>query len=213
MKWIVILCAFLGFSTGTSAQWLTPEALDTMVVHTDLAECLANPDSVYILDLSHTKLRDFPQEVFLLPNLQILKLNRNKIDSIPDRIEELKYLQVLSMERNRIETIPIGLCRIDSLREIRLGDNEIIRIPDEIGELEALEVLSLWSNIVGYYPNSMVDLHRLQKLDLLNIEMNAEEQGRVREMLPQTSITFSPPCDCIFEDPWDAVPDDTGGEH
>lgn len=213
MKWFLLVCLSFGFTTGTFGQWFSTEALDTLEVHTDLATCLANPDSVYILDLSHSRLKAFPEEVLLLPNLQILRLNRNKIDSIPDRIAELKYLQVIELERNRIETIPLGLCRIDSLREIYLGDNEIVRIPDEIGDLTALEVLSLWSNIVGYYPTNLNELSRLRLLDLLNIEMNAEEQGRVRDMLPHTSITFSPPCDCEFEDPWDTPPIDSDGEH
>ncbi len=200
---LITCIAALVASLNVAAQSLTPEQLDTCRVFNDLGEAIVQADQVYVLDLTRQRLKEFPQEVFLMRNLNTLVLDRNKLDSIPNRIQDLHHLQILSVERNNLETLPDGICALDSLRQLRLGDNEIARIPENIGQLQALEVLSLWSNVVGYYPESLSELKRLKELDLLNVQMNQEEQDFVRYLLPEATITFSPPCDCEFEDPWD----------
>lgn len=202
IRLMTCIAALLG-GLNLAAQSLTPEQLDTCRVFTELGEAIAQADQVYVLDLTRSRLKEFPQEVFLMRNLNKLVLDRNKLDSLPNRIQDLKHLQVLSVERNNLESLPDGLCALDSLRILQLGDNEIARIPENIGQLQALETLSLWSNVVGYYPESLSELKRLQVFDLLNVQMNQEEQDFVRYLLPNTEITFSPPCDCEFEDPWD----------
>ena len=202
IRLITCIAALVGTLHG-AAQSLTSEQLDTCQVFTDLGVAVAQADQVYVLDLTRSRLKQFPQEVFLMRNLNKLVLDRNKLDSLPNRIQDLKHLQYLSVERNQLVSLPDGICALDSLRELRLGDNEIARIPENIGALNALEVLSLWSNVVGYYPESLAKLQRLREFDLLNIQMNQEEQDFVRFLLPHSAIVFSPPCDCEFEDPWD----------
>lgn len=204
MRWTLLnSIAFLLLSVCTNAQLLTPEQLDTCRVFRDLNRAIQTPDEVYRLDLSKTKLKDFPKEIFLFRNLQELRLDRNKIKAFPERIGELRFLQILSAEKNKLEEFNMAICRLKHLRELNLANNEIARIPDEVGALASLEKLVLWSNVIGYYPESLSELTKLKELDLLNIQMNEEEQARVRELLPAAKISFSPPCDCEFQDPWD----------
>lgn len=204
MRWTLLnSIAFLLLPVCINAQLLAPEQLDTCRVFRDLGRAIQTPEEVYRLDLTKTKLKEFPKEIFLFRNLQELRLDRNRIKSIPDRVGELRYLQILSAEKNKLEVFNAAICRLEHLRELNLANNEIARIPDDVSSLESLEKLILWSNVIGYYPDSMAELEKLQILDLLNIQMNEEEQARVRTMLPNAQISFSPPCDCEFQDPWD----------
>jgi len=187
----------LGFTRG-NAQLLSTSALDSMPVYTDLLVALKNPLEVYRLDLTRKKLKDFPQEIFLLVHLNELVLDKNKIIAVPNDIQTLKYLQRLSMAHNAIDSLTVSMCHLPNLKVLNLADNFIPEIPDEIENLSQLEGLFIWENPIDYYPNSLVMLTNLKELDLIHNLMNADEQDRIRGMLPNTRIHFSPPCNCDF---------------
>ena len=181
-------------------QVIDYEKLDTARVYTSLEEALVNPSLVYRLDLSKKKLKKIPQEVFMLINLNELKLETNKITDIPSQITGLRHLQRISLSRNRIETFIPELCRLSNLVILDLSDNYIGEIPDGIRRLQALKELILWSNMIHYYPTEMGQLEKLERLDLLHNEMNIHEQDRLKNLLPNTYIHFSEPCNCFFDD-------------
>ena len=89
---------------------------------------------------------------------------------------------------------------LSNLRELDLSDNEIEGIPEDIDALVKLERLLLWSNVIGHFPPSLSHLAFLEELDLLNNEMSVDEQIWVRELLPGRRLSFSPPCQCQFDD-------------
>lgn len=200
MRILLFLCMALWMHHGLKGQ-VEYEALDTCKVYTSVEKALAADQPVYRLDLTRSRLRKIPPELFTLTSLQELILDRNKLKSIPAEILELKNLQHLSVSRNKLSTFPPVLCNLRSLRKLNLSSNEIQRIPDEIHRLQKLEELILWSNLIGYYPTTLMRLDSLRYLDLLHNEMNDSEQERVRQLLKDTEIKFSPPCDCTFQDP------------
>jgi Leucine-rich repeat (LRR) protein len=194
---ISIVCSLMAITAH--GQSLSPESLDTMKIYYDISHALENPNAVFRLDLSKKKLKEIPPEVFRLTNLNELILDKNKIDSIPDEIGSLIFLQKLSMAHNNIEKIPVVLCSLKSLEELNLADNFLFKIPEEIGGLTSLKKLILWDNPIEYYPDTLEDLSNLLVLDLLNNQMSANTQERIRGLLPKTKIILSLPCKCEDE--------------
>ncbi len=202
MKYIqyIILLSILLVGIDSRSQVIEFEALDSAHVYTNLEEALLNPKLVYRLDLTKKKYKVFPEEIFLLVNLNELILDRNKLQEIPDRIAGMKYLQRLSVSRNELEEFNPKICNLVSLKELDLSDNYIEEIPDEIEKLVSLEKLILWSNMLSYFPSSLSTLENLKELDLLHNEMNKEEQNRIKDLVPNTLIHLSVPCICNFDD-------------
>ena len=54
--------------------------------------------------------------------------------------------------------------------------------------------------MIGHYPPSLSRLEHLVELDLLHNEMSVDEQTWVQELLPNTTLHFSEPCRCRFDD-------------
>ena len=113
---------------------------------------------------------------------------------------EFEHLERLSIRSNKLTQISESLLGLSNLRELDLSDNEIEGIPEDIDALTKLERLLLWSNVIGHFPPSLSQLEFLKELDLLNNEMSVDEQIWVRELLPGRRLSFSPPCQCQFDD-------------
>jgi len=88
-------------------------------LYRDLEDALMHKDSVYRLDLSGKRLRQFPEEIFELKALQELDLSRCKLDSMPTDWP-LSELTSLVLSNNRIKEIPIGIFRLRKLEKLRL---------------------------------------------------------------------------------------------
>lgn len=171
--------------------------LDTMIGFTDLESALKNPEKVVKLTLRKQKYTAFPSELWKFPNLQYLDLGKNKITEIPDSINFFVNLQVLHLSRNEIEFMPREIGDLSNLMILDVNQNELTAIPPQIGKLKKLRYLDLWSNNLSIFPDELKELSEtLMVLDLRVILINAEQQERIRTMLPKTTIHMSPPCKC-----------------
>jgi Leucine-rich repeat (LRR) protein len=201
MKWFrkivlpLLLPLLLHFSL--SAQILDTAALIAQPVYEDLNEALKNPDKVYRLSQRGQKLKEVPQEIMKFKNLQDLDLSRNKLKSIPETIGTLTNLQVLNVSSNQIETLPDSIGMLKNLKKLIAFKNNLIGLPKELGNCENLEVLDLWSNDLAIFPPEISKLKKLRWVDMRVILLNDEDQDKIRKLLPDTKIFFSPSCKCV----------------
>ena len=179
-------------------QLLDSISLATYQEYTDLAEALKNPDEVVKLSLRKKKLKGFPSSILTLKNLQYLDVSKNNIKELPDSIVTLKNLQYLIVSRTGLERLPMKIGEMKNLKHLNVNQNEISVLPYSFGDLESLEVADLWSNNLDYFPESMVKLKNLKWMDLRNILIPQEHQDNIQNMLPETVIHFSPPCQCSW---------------
>jgi hypothetical protein len=171
--------------------------LDTMIGPTDLATALKEPEKVVKLTLRKMKYEAFPAELWKFPNLQYLDLGKNKIKEVPDSINFFTNLQVLHLSKNEIEFLPREIGDLSNLMILDINQNELTSLPPQIGKLKKLKYLDLWSNNLSIFPEELSELaETLQVLDLRVILINADQQDRIRLMLPKTTIYMSPPCKC-----------------
>ncbi|HRH39091.1 MAG TPA: hypothetical protein PK760_12130, partial [Flavobacteriales bacterium] len=75
-----------------NAQLLTTAALDTVRTYHSLERALQEPDKVFRLDLSKSKLKEVP-DLRMFKNLNALDLSQNKLKSLPTWFGELKFMQ------------------------------------------------------------------------------------------------------------------------
>jgi Leucine-rich repeat (LRR) protein len=171
--------------------------LDTMQGYTDLAEAMKHPDQVIKLVLRKDKLKAFPKEIWMFPNLQYLDLSKNLITDYPDSLGQLKNLQVLHLSKNKIESLPREFGDNTNLVIVDINQNELTMIPPQVGKLKKLKYLDLWGNDIGIFPEELKDIaDNLKVLDLRVILINYDSQDRIRKLLPHTTIYFDAPCKC-----------------
>lgn len=186
------------FTMNLKAQELwEDDSIATQKVWKSLSQALQKPDSVFRLDLSKTKLKEVPPEVFQLTELRELNLSRNQITEIPENIYKLTNLQRLYLNNNRLTQLPQRIGTLKNLQVLDLDRNRIEALPPEIGMLINLEELSLWDNEISDIPDEIRSLSGiLRKFELRGILFNQEQQKRIHDLLPYTTIYFSPACNC-----------------
>ncbi len=194
----IVICfiAFI-FSDEIQAQVLLDgEELEAAKTFYSLHDALAQPDSVFKLNLRGKKLKEFPVEVYSLHNLQVLNLSRNQLKEIPADIYKLQHLQELDMSNNKLSQIPPEIGKLKNLVKLKLNRNVITSIPEEAGELKNLEVLEMWDNELDTVPDEIHNLVHLKTFELRGILFSDEEQKRIHSLLPDTKVYFSPSCAC-----------------
>ena len=170
--------------------------LDTLSGYSNLAQAIQAGDQAVKLVLRKQKLKVFPPEILTLKNLQYLDLSKNSIRELPDGIDSLRQLQVLILSRNRMEYLPKHIGRLKNLRILNVNQNDLLALPPQIGDLENLEFMDLWSNNISVFPEQLSSLEKLKVLDLRVIMIEDDEQQRIKNLLPNTLIQFSPGCRC-----------------
>ena len=170
--------------------------LDSIYPIESISEALKDPSQVIKLVLRKQKLKEFPKEIFLFKNLQYLDLGKNSILEIPDSISKLKNLQYLDVSRNKLERISMKIGELNNLFYLNLNNNNLIMLPPQIGKLESLRTLDLWSNNLEDLPETISNLKNLKTIDLRVILFSDEKQKTIQSYLPNTTIHFSPSCNC-----------------
>jgi len=143
------------------------------VLYKDMDHALANPDSVFQLQLKRKGLNAFPSELSQFPNLQKLDLSKNKIGAFPDSLNHLINLTFLDLSRNKIASIPAS-----------------------ISQLISLEHLDLWHNDVAALPYHISELPHLNYLDIRGVSMSHGDYRKYKELMKGIDFYLSEPCDC-----------------
>ena len=193
-----IFFLFIFFTSIVFAQEQSPLIEDKNVIYRSLHEALANPEIVYRLNLSRTKLKKFPVDIFKLKNLRMLDLSRNKLDSLPKEIGSLTNLEWLNLSSNYLVQLPDEIGRLTSLTYLGLNRNEIEEVPSSIGDLEKLEILELWDNELSTLPDAIVKCKNLKVVELRGILFSNEVHARLDTLLPDAKVYMSPPCYCTY---------------
>ena len=186
------------FSQKTIAQnqLLDSLTLDTLMPYTSIDEALKNPELVIKLELRKKKLKVFPHEIFKFTNLQYLDLGKNSIKEIPAEIGQLHDLQYLAISKNDLKNLPPQIGDLSNLYYLNVNQNNLVALPWQMGNLKNLRNIDLWSNNIEKFPSELRGLKSLEVMDLRVILIPDDEQARLKEMLPQAKLYFSPYCKC-----------------
>lgn len=194
MKNLILLLIFVPLLS--SAQLLTPAALDSVKVFRSMERALQVPEEVFVLDLSKKKLGEVPADIVKFKNLNKLILNKNKLKVLPDFLGELKYMQVLRLSNNKLKKFPSVICSFNHLDHLDLGNNSIDSIPECIESLKVLRILDIWGNEIGDFPDEIRECKELRYVDMRTILLSDNEMERIATLIPWAKIYFNQPCNC-----------------
>ncbi len=190
---ISIACTLV---TLTHGQLLDRAALDSVRTFRTIERAMKDPAVVYKLDLSGQKLKEIPEEVRRMVNLNSLDLGRNRLKKLPNWFGELVHLQELRVARNKLEDFPPMICELVHLKRLDMSRNALAALPACIGRLTELVSLDLWSNDLVDFPEEMEDMTALRFLDLRVIQFDQPDMDRIEQLVPRARVQFSPPCNC-----------------
>lgn len=155
------------------------------------------PDSVFVLKLTHKRLKAIPQDVFAFHNLRVLDLSKNFIREIPAEIGRLSSLEELNLERNHIRTVPDEMGNLVQLCRLNLSRNPILNLPASMGNLCRLEELRIWSTGVIDFPASFASLnYTLKVIDMRACPLTYDNQEAIEQLLPTPQKKWFRTCNC-----------------
>ena len=86
------------------------------------------------IDLYSHQIKEIPESIGQLVNLQELLLSYNQIKEIPASIGQLNNLQKLELSNNQIKEIPELIRQLVNLQQLCLNNNQIKEIPKSIAQ-------------------------------------------------------------------------------
>ncbi|CAH1239453.1 LRRC7 [Branchiostoma lanceolatum] len=122
------------------------------------------------LDLSEQHLRQLPDELFELNELEALRLDTNEDIRLSEKLIRLTNLKVLSLAECNLDTVPAVVMKLPQLETLFLGNNRNITLPDEMCSLVNLAYLDLYSCDLKSVPAVVMKLSQLKGLRLSNNE-------------------------------------------
>jgi len=198
LKYLFILFILISRSAVAQDEPSVQLIDDTNYIYRSISAAMQNPEKVFRLNLSKTRLKQIPEDVFKFPNLRELDLSKNRIDSIPTAIAMLTNLTSLNISNNNLELLPDEIGKLSQLTYLNLNRNKIVALPATIGDLSNLEILELWDNELSGVPDEIAKLKKLKALELRGILFSEDEAARIDSLLPGVKIFMSPTCNCKF---------------
>eukprot|EP00761_Pharyngomonas_kirbyi_P001845 gb/GECH01001849.1/.p1 GENE.gb/GECH01001849.1/~~gb/GECH01001849.1/.p1 ORF type:complete len:711 (+),score=175.60 gb/GECH01001849.1/:1-2133(+) len=131
------------------------------------------------LDISSNGIKELPDCLGNLSNLQVLIINKNELKSLPGSIDNLKQLEELQVRLNQLRAWPPSVNRLERLKKLDLAFNELedvqyglaTRLSQFLGSgniplLTSLRHLNISFNNLTGFPTRLYEFRRLEHLDI-----------------------------------------------
>ena len=157
----------------------------------------ANPDTIYSISLSKSKLTEIPKELWKFQNLKELYLEKNKLASLPDSLDLFKKLEILNLDRNDFETVPLVISRLENLKKLIFSRNKINVISGNLFYCSKLEEMDFYDNPIGTVEPKIYEMKQLKKLDIQGVMLSTKTHTEVKSNLNWVKVSMDPPCKCL----------------
>ena len=124
-------------------------------------------DDVVLFHLKCVTMKEIPDLITLLSNLEVLNISHNRIERLPDSLGDLSNLCDLNVSYNKLEHLPDSIIELDKLKILNCGNNKLKELPYGF-EILKLEKLDISNNKLKYLNESFSELRYLKELDLQN---------------------------------------------
>lgn len=172
-------------------------AQDTLKIYRWEEVQKANPDTILAIDASKLKWEKIPENLYSFKNLKYLNISKNKLKELPLEMGVFKQLKTLDATKNSIDAAPIVICQLPKLQRLHVARNKISSLPACIGYLTDLKVLDIWDNPINILPEELLNLKKLEAVDMRSIMLGPRFQQKWEQSMPQVKWYFDPPCHCV----------------
>ena len=142
----------------------------------------ASPLGIDYLNLDRNELTNV-DAVAKLEGLKWLRLNDNKLAVLPD-LKGLVNLRRIYLRNNKFAAVPETLRELPALTDIDLSGNPVKEVPQWLAEKKGLKNLSFSRTQVVKLPENLEAWTSLQRLELGDLNISAEEMARIRKAIP-----------------------------
>ncbi len=118
-------------------------------------------ESLRVLTLSKNQLKDIPDEMNNLVNLQVLDLSCNQIENLPNKLE-LTNLKELNLGNNKIGSLSMSILSLKSLEKLNLEHNQLSSLQDYLYDLVNLVYLDLSYNKISVISPKICNLKNIK---------------------------------------------------
>ncbi len=145
------------------------------------------------LELNELNIKEIPQDISRLINLEFLDFRDNRIKKISPELGKLAKLISLRLDNNQISEIPNEIRHLQNLEDFSVSDNKLKEINTAIFQLSNLKYMSVMNNSITQIPQEIKNLKNLRGLTLdFNKIENLPEELLELEHLNYLSIWYNP---------------------
>lgn len=184
---------------------------------TALPEDLKKLQTLYHLELSHTKIDSIPASIAYLSKLKTIKFtDTDDTLKLPTTLRYLKNLQDIQIENCVMDSFPRQLFWVSSLRFLYLSktnthtlsshferlpnlevlvieDNPISSLPNNIYLAKSLRLISIRNTKITKLPVTISQMENLSLLDLRGCAFSKEYIDEIKALLPGCDVKFDLP--------------------
>jgi hypothetical protein len=115
--------------------------------------------SLQELCLHSNRLKELPETLSNLEELESLYLGENRVQFLPAGIGCLKQLTEMDLSGCELKLLPDSICNCSSLTKFWACNNRLVSLPAQMGQLANLKELHVRRNQIRAFPASMTRLH------------------------------------------------------
>lgn len=123
------------------------------------------------LSLKGLELREIPESIGQLVDLEELYLHHNKLTELPDCIGNLSKLRCLHLDDNKFTNISECIGQLVNLDELYLEENQLNSLPSSLEQLAKLRLLRASQNQLRHFPLCLTKCTNLLMLDLAHNQL------------------------------------------
>ena len=139
----------------------------------------ARREGARTLDIRGLKLRELPEAIASLTELQQLYLCNNQLTELPEALASLTQLHDLDLSRNQLRELPEAIASLTELHLLHLSGNQLRELPEAIASLTKLRQLGLKNNPLN--PDLAAAYRQGTTAVLRYLQAKAEEQITLNE--------------------------------
>ena len=119
-----------------------------------------------ILNLANLGIVHLPEELALIPDLEVLALNENKISDLPDWLFNITSLKTIDLRSNKIKSLPPGIGKLYQLEKIYLSNNLLTEIPESLAQITNLIKIDIFNNDIKNLPKFLFTFNKIKDVHL-----------------------------------------------